>query len=235
MKTIILAAGKSTRLLPLTKETPQAMLKIGAETILEKQVKLLKKVGLDDLVVITGYLSRKLEEFCRELRIKTLFNPFYDVSGIAASLWIAKNEIKNGFLFLYSDVLFEPETIRGLLEQEGDICLAVQKNDLRAEAEKIVEESGLIKRISKVKLAKENSEFIGIAKFSEHGAEKLIKELENELKDNLETSFITVIDNLVQKGEVAEAYDIKNAQFIDIDFPDDLIKAAEIFNQNGKQ
>ncbi|OGZ23973.1 MAG: hypothetical protein A2896_01370 [Candidatus Nealsonbacteria bacterium RIFCSPLOWO2_01_FULL_43_32] len=228
MKTIILAAGKSTRLLPLTKETPQSMLKIGEETILEKQIRLLKEAGLEDVVVITGYLSKKMEEFCREKSIKTLFNPFYDVSGIAASLWMAKNEIKNGFLFLYSDVLFESETIGALLGQEGDICLAAKKNDLRAEAEKIIEEAGLIKRISKAKLAKENSEFIGIAKFSEYGAEKLIKELENELKDNLETSFITVIDHLIQKGETVKAYDIKDAQFIDIDFPEDLARAQKL-------
>ena len=228
MKTIILAAGKSTRLLPLTKETPQSMLKIGEETILEKQIKLLKEAGLEEFVIITGYLSRKLEEFCREKNVKTLFNPFYDVSGIAASLWMAKNEIKDGFLFLYSDVLFDPETVGGLLGQEGDICLAVQKNDLRPEAEKIIEESGLIKRISKAMLEKENSEFIGIAKFSGSGAEKLIKELENELKENLGASFIGVIDNLIQKGETVKAYDIKDAQFIDIDFPKDLERAQKL-------
>ncbi|MFH1423673.1 MAG: phosphocholine cytidylyltransferase family protein [Candidatus Nealsonbacteria bacterium] len=228
MKTIILAAGKSTRLLPLTKEIPQPMLKIGAETILEKQIKFLKEAGLEEVVVITGYLSKKLEEFCGQLKIKTLFNPFYDVSGIAASLWIAKDEIKNGFLFLYSDALFEPETIRALLGEEGDINLAVKKNDLRAEAEKIVEEAGIIKRISKVKLEKATSEFIGIAKFSASGSEKLIEELENELRDNLGISFITVIDNLIQKGEIAKVYDIKDAQFIDIDFPDDLERAKDL-------
>ena len=111
MKAIILAAGKATRLLPLTKDTPQCMLKVGKKTILERQIELIKKSGIDDITVITGYLSEKVEKFCKKLGIKTLFNPFYEVSGMAMTLWAAKDELKDGFIFLYSDVLFDLKII----------------------------------------------------------------------------------------------------------------------------
>ena len=101
MKTIILAAGKATRLLPLTKDIPQCLLEVNNKTILERQVGTLKKAGIDDIIVITGYLSDKIEKLEKELGIKTFFNPFYDVSGMALTLWVAKRELENGFIFLY--------------------------------------------------------------------------------------------------------------------------------------
>ena len=229
MKAIILAAGKATRLLPLTKDTPQSLLKIGKKNILENQIERLKKCGVENIVVITGYLSERVEKFCEKLRIKTLFNPFYEVSGMALTLWVAKEELKDGFILLYSDVLFELKIIDGLLKNKGDICLAIKKDELREEAEKIVEEDGIIKSISKTEEGAENGEFIGVAKFSSIGAKKLIGEVNNVAKINLNINFIEVIDNIIKKGEVVTAYDIKDASFIDIDFSKDLEKAEKLF------
>jgi L-glutamine-phosphate cytidylyltransferase len=229
MKAIILAAGKATRLLPLTKDTPMAMLKAGGKSILERQIEIIKKSGIEDIIVITGYLSEKIERFCKELGIRTLFNPFYEVSGMALTLWIAKEELKEGFVFFYSDVLFEPKVLEGLLEKKGDICLAIKKESLREEAEKVIETEGAIKDISKINLGNDNAEYIGVSKFSEYGAKKLIAELNNIAKVDINANFIKVIGNIIQSGEKVTAYDIKDASFIDIDFPKDLEKANKLF------
>jgi len=229
MKAIILAAGKATRLLPLTKETPQCLLKVGEKTILECQIKILNEEGIKDVIVVTGYLSDKVEEFCKEKKIKYLFNPFYEVSGMAMTLWVAKEELKNGFILIYSDILFDSEIINGLLKNKGDICLAIKKDGLRLEAEKVIEEDGIIQKVSKAKMDRENGEFIGVAKFSDIGAERLIKELNNVAKTNLNGSFIELIDGLIENSEKVIAYDVKGAKFIDIDFPEDLKKAEKLF------
>lgn len=229
MKAIILAARKGTRLLPLTKETPQCLLKIGKKTILEKQIENLKKADIKDIIVITGHLSEKIEKFCWEPGIKTLFNPFYEVSWMALALWIVRNELKEDFIFLYSDVLFDQKIIQELLENKNDICLAIKKNGVREEAEKVVEKEGTIINVSKDRNEEENGEFIGIAKFSGIGAKKLVKELEFIARTNLNASLIEVINGLIKKGETVAALDIKDAQFIDIDFPEDLEKAEKIF------
>jgi len=115
MKAIIMAAGRATRLLPLTKEIPQCLLKIGKKTILEIQIDNLRKVGIDDIIVITGYFSEKVESLCKKIKTKTLFNPFYDISGTALTLWVAREELKEGFVFLYSDILFDESIVKGLL------------------------------------------------------------------------------------------------------------------------
>ena len=116
-----------------------------------------------------------------------------------------EEELKEGFIFLYSDVLFNSKIINGILKNEGDICLAIKKDGLREEAEKVIENNGLIGNISKNKIEGENGEFIGIAKLSKEGSKKLIEELNATAKENL------------------------NASFIDIDFPEDLKKAEKLF------
>jgi len=229
MKAIILAAGKATRLLPFTKDSPQCLLKIGQKTILERQIEFLKKGGIEEITIITGYLSEKIEKISNSLAIKTLFNPFYDVSGMALTLWIAKEELKRGFIFLYSDILLDPKLVKGLLENRGDICLAIKKDGIREEAEKVIEKDGYLESISKIKRSRENGEFVGIAKFSEIGAKKLIVELDRIAEININSSFIDVIEGLINKNERINTYDIKNMQFVDIDFPADLKKAEELF------
>jgi len=128
-KLIILAAGKATRLLPLTKGTPQCLLKVGEKTILQRQLELAEHAGLESPVVITGYLSKQVEQFCEEKNVKTLFNPFYNVSGMAMTLWIAREELKNGFLLIYSDILFESSILEKIARSEEDFVLAVKKMD----------------------------------------------------------------------------------------------------------
>lgn len=55
MKAIILAAGKGSRLLPMTLLKPKPLLKINGKTILENMIKRLKNAGVKDITVVTGY------------------------------------------------------------------------------------------------------------------------------------------------------------------------------------
>ena len=61
MKAIILAAGTSSRLNPLTKDTPKCLLSIAeGVTMIELQIKMLKDLGINDIVVVTGFMSEKI-------------------------------------------------------------------------------------------------------------------------------------------------------------------------------
>ena len=47
MRAIILAAGMGTRLRPITLTTPKSLIKIGEETLIERQIRFLKEKGID--------------------------------------------------------------------------------------------------------------------------------------------------------------------------------------------
>ena len=55
MKAIILAAGKGSRLYPITLNKPKGLLKIGNETILDRLIRQFKEAGVSDIVIVIGY------------------------------------------------------------------------------------------------------------------------------------------------------------------------------------
>ena len=52
---IILAAGLGSRLSPLTDDKPKSLITFGKETLLERNVNMFKKNGINDISIITGY------------------------------------------------------------------------------------------------------------------------------------------------------------------------------------
>ncbi|MBT5420035.1 MAG: NTP transferase domain-containing protein, partial [Candidatus Cloacimonetes bacterium] len=62
MKAIILAAGKGTRMFPLTKNTPKSLLDIGQGlTLLETQLHSLQEAGITNIVLVVGYRAEQIE------------------------------------------------------------------------------------------------------------------------------------------------------------------------------
>ncbi len=61
-KALILAGGKGTRMLPLTKKTPKPMLEIQGKSFLEHNIELLKRFGIKDIVLSVGYLKEQIKD-----------------------------------------------------------------------------------------------------------------------------------------------------------------------------
>ena len=52
---IIMAAGVSSRFVPLSYEKPKALIEVKGEILIERQIKQLKEAGIPEIVVVTGY------------------------------------------------------------------------------------------------------------------------------------------------------------------------------------
>ena len=64
-KAMILAAGYGKRLMPLTKETPKPLIKIGQKNFLERAIEILIKIGVKEIVINVHHLSDKIKEFLK--------------------------------------------------------------------------------------------------------------------------------------------------------------------------
>ena len=62
MKCMILAAGYGKRMMPLTKETPKPLLKIGNETLLDKNIKHVLSSGFDEIIINVSHHGDKIKE-----------------------------------------------------------------------------------------------------------------------------------------------------------------------------
>jgi MurNAc alpha-1-phosphate uridylyltransferase len=61
MKAMLLAAGKGTRMLPLTATTPKPLLKAGGSTLIEHQIRKLAAAGFTELVINHAWLGAQIE------------------------------------------------------------------------------------------------------------------------------------------------------------------------------
>ena len=81
MKAIILAAGKGKRLQPYTKNIPKCLLTLGEETILEHQINHLKSSEIQEINVVVGFGSDRVEQFLSNydslgIKINTIYKLF---------------------------------------------------------------------------------------------------------------------------------------------------------------
>ena len=131
MKAIIIAAGKGERLYPLTKDTPKCLLKISKEQcILGNQVNLFRSNGIDEIIVVVGYLAHKIEKFLKsfsDIRITTIYNPFYNTTNSIVSCWLAQKYMDNDFLLLNGDTVIHETILNDILKSKNDMCIAVCK------------------------------------------------------------------------------------------------------------
>ncbi len=191
---IIPAAGKDTEF-----DIPKAMLTVNNKTILQRQKEALNEVGITDINVICGY---KKEAF-NTPHLTYYHNDNYETTGIIESLFKARERMKNGFLYINSDIIFNRDIITNILNTKGDIVLCVdntysyhkhqvdkvldlvisrRRSESRSQFREFNVNYGEVVRIGK-QVNKEDAdyEFTGIARFSEKGADILDK-VYNELK-----------------------------------------------------
>lgn len=124
MKALILAAGMASRLRPLTANTPKCLLKIGERCLLQRSIDALIASGIDELVIVTGFLREKIESFVvshyPNLKVTFIFNEVFDSTNNIYSLWLARKEVEGcDTLLLDSDLLYDPEIIKRILAEKS--------------------------------------------------------------------------------------------------------------------
>ncbi len=74
---IIMAAGLSTRFVPLSLEKPKALLKVKNEILIERQIMLLMEAGISDIILVVGHLKEQFQYLQDKFDITIVENPYY--------------------------------------------------------------------------------------------------------------------------------------------------------------
>ena len=108
MQVVILAGGLGTRLWPLTREVPKPMAPIAGAPYLEHQLKLLKRLGLKHVLLLTGYLGDQIEKHFGDgarLGLSIRYSREATPQGTAGALRQARALLEEEFLIIYGDSL----------------------------------------------------------------------------------------------------------------------------------
>lgn len=104
---VIMAAGMSTRFVPLSLEKPKGLLVVKNEVLIERQIRQLKEAGIHDIVIVLGY--KKESFFYLESKFEGLrfvINPEYNTKNNSHTIYLAGDYIGNTYI-CSSDNYFE--------------------------------------------------------------------------------------------------------------------------------
>ena len=236
MKAIILSAGHGRRLLPMTAETPKCLLDIEGRAVVEWQIDHLLENGINHITVVIGYGAIQVEELLDRRygakRIKTIYNPFFDVADNLATVWMARDEMSGDFLLLNGDTLFEPAIVSRLLDSPLKPITLARDHKSRYDSDdmKVCLDGNRLLKIGKdLDADNVDGESIGMLLFREHGG-KLFK---NAIAETmyapvaLKQWYLSVIDQLASGGQVW-SQSINGLQWGELDYPVDLDKALKM-------
>lgn len=108
-----MAAGRGTRISRQIYENPKCTLDVAGTPLIKRTVELLQRNSISDVALVVGYRPQIIQICLVGQSVKYYYNPFFDVTNSAASLWFAKDFLKddqdlmlmNGDLFLEQNLL----------------------------------------------------------------------------------------------------------------------------------
>ncbi|MBC8402646.1 MAG: phosphocholine cytidylyltransferase family protein [Candidatus Marinimicrobia bacterium] len=227
MKVVILAAGNSSRLIDLTRESPKCLLPLNHTTILGKQLDNLHQVGLDEVIISAGYKIEKIEEYFEghswDLTIHIEYNPFYDISNNIMSLWNVRHLIRDhSAMIINGDNVFDYQILETLLQCPHENVLMVQvKEEYDGDDMKVRTDGERLLAVNKSMMSSEASaESIGIMKFSASGINHLMDKLVSmvTIKENHQVWYLRAIQEVIDDGLPVCICSIGDSIWEEVDF-----------------
>lgn len=239
MKGVVLAAGPGRRLQPLTAALPKTLLPLtDGRTILDLALANLRSVSVDEIVVVTGFAARRVEERVPDLerrygvRLELVFNNRAEEWNNAYSLWLARSAFREGALLVNGDTLHPATVEEELLNARGpELLLAIDREKpLAAEEMKVlVSRDGRLERIGKsVDPEAAGGEYIGVALIEASGAESLAEALERTWRRDASLYYEDGFQEFVDAGGHVGTAPIGMVEWVEVDDRADLEHAREI-------
>lgn len=220
MKAIILAAGMGTRLRPLTLTTPKALTVVNGKPLLERQIEYLREKGVNEIIVVTGYLKEKFEYLKEKYGVKLIFNDKYDVYNNIYTMYLVKDYLKNSYV-LDADIYLNRNFFKE--KMETSVYFSAYKNFenewmLKIDKKNYVEEIQICERGEGYILS-------GVSYWNEKDAEIIVenlneiikgKDFENYYWDDIIRLNVDKLKISVQKLKEDDIYEIDNLEELEL-------------------
>jgi 2-aminoethylphosphonate-pyruvate transaminase len=166
---VILAAGLGARLKHHTQDQPKGFLEIDGRSLIERSITILVQKGITEIIIGTGYLNEHFDSLKQKFPVTTFQNEDYSTTGSMYTLYVLQHLIKEQFLLLESDLLYDPVAVDYLMDDiREDIILA--SGATRSGDEVYIQSSpeGTLQQMSKDRnlLSHIDGELVGISKLS---------------------------------------------------------------------
>lgn len=157
MKAVIMAAGKGTRMLPLTETIPKVLVEVNGKPFLYYLLKNLEKAGFDEFGLIVGYMKEKVQEFIEKYNFNAVLIEQKEQLGTGDAVKQAKEFTKDeDFIVLNGDNLWDIVDLKKFNKDDNLNYTAGLKADNPEKYGVLVEENNNL-----VKIVEKPKEFVG--------------------------------------------------------------------------
>ncbi|UZP66896.1 phosphocholine cytidylyltransferase family protein [Desulfovibrio mangrovi] len=226
MKAVILAAGIGSR---LSRPFPKSLSVLPyGETILGRQIRILKELGIHEIVIVVGFKMTLIMEHFPEVYYK--YNPNYYLTNTSKSLLCAIENLDDDILWMNGDVVFDKVILKEVLGATAHnlICVDTKKCG-EEEVKYTLNDQGFISAISK-QVEDAAGEAVGINFIRKDDLPRFVEGLRTcEENDYFEKGMEIIIADNIKFRPV----DISMHKCIEVDFEEDWVSAQNSFRTAG--
>jgi len=235
-------AGKSSRLLPLTKVDHKALLRVGNLRMIDVQMKTFALAGLDSFSFVVGHggsrLANHLLTNYPTLAVSIINNNYYALRNLDWSAYLALTSRPGDVIYYEGDIVASPDIIRQVAIHPGDVCVAMDPTGQSARVdtrvigdgdracEVVFSEHG---DLAKASGESSEGEFVCLVKLSNRAREYVVGRLEKESYDG--PMRLYQIFNDLFRHYPSFLVSTAGRPWVEIDNKDDLLRAQRIVNQ----
>lgn len=228
MKAIVLAAGKGTRMRPLTYETPKPLIPINERPFLLYLIDNLKAAGIDELCIVVGYMKECVEGFCEINNIHATFVEQEELLGTGHAVSICRNFIKNeSFVVVNGDNLYSKKDIASVKDCKTN-CIAGISHDRPEKFGVLVQKDGFL-----LEIKEKPADFFGNT--INTGIYKFTPEIFDALKEIKKSAsgeyYLTDAVSLLAKKKKVRVHMLKD-YWLDLGCYDDIAKVEDFITNN---
>jgi choline kinase len=212
---VILAAGMGTRLQDITNDmVPKGLIKVNGKSLVERSVEKLRSLGIEKIYIVTGHLNEFYDELAKQNSyIETRKNRKYKATGSMTSLSILEDELKEDFLLLESDLIYEVYGLIKVINYEKNDCILLSGPTNSGDECYVEVRDDNLYKISKKReeIGQVYGELVGISKISI----ELYKEMLKQYKEfNVKINDYKSDENFFKSpNKKAKKYDYEDAIF----------------------
>ena len=241
MRAIILAAGRGMRLKQAAEEQiPKCLLSFDGMSLLERHLRLLRAAGVEEVVLALGWrhelVASELDRLRWRPRPEMVLNPGFELGSVLTVHTVAEAMTRGGdVLLMDADVLYHDRIMEALTAGRKPVNRVLLDRDFEAgdEPVKLCVRAGVPVELRK-QLAPDLKydtigESVGFFRFNEPGARRLAAIVADYVgSDRAHLPHEEAVRDLFREGSQAiEVADVTGAPWIEIDFPNDVSRAAQ--------
>lgn len=231
MNYVIPVAGMGTRMGARDNPMPKCLIPIGDETLLERLVRQIRTFDDNpDIYIVAGFKKEAVAAHAAGCSI--IVNPFFDATGINASLWFARACFAGDVVIMHGDIIVSDSLIRDLLTFNGGSCMGYDSTILDPKELNVKVAADRIERFG-VNFSGYSGAYTGVIRFQyEHArlfASLLDTRIQRGFNDKRTYYFQFIRAMITDYNAVIRPFDFAGYTWAEIDYQHDIERAQNLF------